>query len=155
MKFLRKLVDNGRKLEVMRSLGADHVVDYTREDFTLREQRYDLILDLAAHRSIFDHARLLAPRGKYFMVGGAMVRLLQTLLFGPLLSRSGRKLGVLGVRANQGLGEIVELCRAGTVVPVVDRVFPLSDAADALRYVMEGRALGKVVVTVSGRASGG
>jgi len=141
-------VDNGLKLDLMRSVGADHVVDYTREDFTLRGQRYDLILDLVAHRSIFDHARVLAPRGTYFLVGGAMVRLFQSLFVGPLLSLGGRKMGMLGVMANHGLSEIVELCRAGTVVPVIDQVFALSEAAEALRYVMEGRALGKVVVRV-------
>ena len=141
-------VDNGHKLDVMRSVGADHVVDYTREDFTRRGQRYDLILDLVAHRSIFDHARVLAPGGTYFLVGGAMVRLFQSLIVGPLLSLGSKKMGVLGVTPNRGLSEMVELCQAGTVVPVIDEVFALSEAADALRYVMEGRARGKVVVRV-------
>ncbi len=82
------------------------------------------------------------------MVGGAMVRLLQSLFVGPLLSLGGKKMGVLGVMANHGLSDMVELCQAGTVVPVIDEVFALSEAANALRYVMEGRARGKVVVRV-------
>jgi len=141
-------VDSARKLELMRSLGADSVIDYTKEDFTRNGQRYDLILDLVAHRSIFDNKRALSPEGRYVLAGGSLPRILEVLFLGPLLSRGGRKLGIVGVKANRGLGHMVELFEAGTVVPVIDRTYALSEAAEALRYLGEGKALGKVVVKV-------
>jgi len=147
-------VDSARKLELMRSLGADHVIDYTREDFTRNGQHYDLILDLVARRSVFDARRALGPQGRYVLAGGSLPRILEALLLGPLLSMGGRKLGILGVRANEGLAHVVELFEAGTVVPVIDKTYPLSEAAEALRYLGEGQALGKVVVAVRREVEG-
>ena len=92
-------VDNAEKLEFMRSLGADHVIDYTRDDFTSNGRTYDLILDLAAHRSAFAYERSLVPGGRYLYVGGSVATLLQVLLVGPLLGRAeGKKLRLLAVR---------------------------------------------------------
>lgn len=141
-------VDSARKLESMRSIGADHVIDYAREDFTRNGQRYDLILDLVARRSIFDSRRALGPKGRYVLAGGSLARILQLLFLGPLLSMGGRKMGILGARANRGLAHMVELFEAGTVVPVIDKTFALSEAAEALRYLGEGQALGKVVISL-------
>jgi NADPH:quinone reductase-like Zn-dependent oxidoreductase len=141
-------VDSARKLEMMRSIGADYVIDYRQDDFTKNGQQYDLILDLVARRSVFDDKRALSPKGSYVLAGGSLARILEVLFLGPLLSRGGRKIGILGAQANQGLAHMVELFEAGTVVPVIDKTYALSEAAEALRYLGEGRALGKVVITV-------
>jgi NADPH:quinone reductase-like Zn-dependent oxidoreductase len=143
-------VDNTGKLEFMRSLGADHVIDYTREDFTKTGQQYDLILDVVAHRSVFDYQRALKPNGRYFMVGGSVATLLQILLLGPWIRRATSKdIRVLGVQRTQDdLLAITELCAAGAIVPVIDRVYPLREAPEALRYLGEGHVKGKVVITV-------
>jgi NADPH:quinone reductase-like Zn-dependent oxidoreductase len=143
-------VDNTGKLDFMRSIGADHVIDYTREDFTRMGKGYDLILDLVADRSVFAYKRALRPRGRYFAVGGSMATLLQILLLGPLIARSsGRKIGVLAVRPNIGdLVYITELCEAGKIVPVVDKRYPLCEVPEALRYLGEGHSRGKVIITI-------
>jgi len=143
-------VDNAEKQAFMRSVGADRVVDYTREDFARSGDRYDLILDLVAHRSIFDHLHVLAPGGRYLLVGGSMARLFQCLLVGPPLSLlGGKKLGLLAVRPmHESFESFRALLDAGTLEPVIDRRYPLGEVADALRYVGEGHALGKVVITM-------
>jgi len=143
-------VDNAEKLEFMRSLGADHVIDHTREDFTRTGRNYDLVLDLAAHRSAFAYKRSLMPGGRYLYVGGSMATLLQVLLLGPLIGRSaGKKIRLLVVRSGaQHLAPIVELCQAGKIATVIDRRYSLSEVPEALRYLGEGHAKGKVVVIV-------
>jgi NADPH:quinone reductase-like Zn-dependent oxidoreductase len=143
-------VDNSKKQDFMRSMGADQVVDYAREDFTRNDERYDLILDLVAHRSIFDHRRALAPRGRYLLVGGSMLRLFQNVLLGPPLSWiDNRKLAVLGVAPKrEDLEAIKKLLEDGTLEPVIERRYSLSEVAEALRYVGHGEALGKVVITM-------
>jgi NADPH:quinone reductase-like Zn-dependent oxidoreductase len=116
-------VDNAEKLEFMRSLGADHVIDYTREDFTRNGRTYDLVLDLAAHRSAFAYKRSLTPGGRYLYVGGSVATLLQVLLIGPLTGRAaGERIRLLAVRLGaQHLAPIVELCQAGKIATVIDR----------------------------------
>jgi NADPH:quinone reductase-like Zn-dependent oxidoreductase len=143
-------VDNAGKLDFMRSLGADHVIDYTREDFTKNGKQYDLILDVIAHRSAFAYARALRPNGSYFVVGGAVGTMLQIFLLGPWIRRtSGKNVHVLAVQRNRkDLAAITELCEAGKIVPVIDRRYPLSEVPEALRYLGEGRAKGKVVVSI-------
>jgi NADPH:quinone reductase-like Zn-dependent oxidoreductase len=144
-------VDNAEKQEFMRSLGADHVIDYAREDFTRNGRAYDLILDLAAHRSAFASKGALAPGGRYLLVGGSAARLLQVLLVGPLIGRAGRrKVRVLAVRLGaQHVAPLAELCQAGKIVTVIDRRYPLSEVPEALRYLGEGHAKGKVVIIVA------
>jgi NADPH:quinone reductase-like Zn-dependent oxidoreductase len=144
-------VDNGGKLDFLRSLGADHVIDYTREDFTRNGKQYDLILDVVAHRSVFDLKRALKPNGTYFVVGGSVATLFQVLILGPFIRRSeGKNLRILAVQRNRNdLVEITELCQAGKIVPVIDRRYPLREVPEALRYVGEGRAKGKIVITVA------
>jgi NADPH:quinone reductase-like Zn-dependent oxidoreductase len=141
-------VDNAEKLEFMRSLGADHVIDYTREDFTRNGRTYDLVLDLAAHRSAFAYKRSLAPGGRYLYVGGSVATLLQVLLIGPMVGGAGgTKIRLLAVRLGvQQLAPIVELCQAGKIATVIDRRYRLSEVPEALRYLGEGHAKGKVVV---------
>jgi NADPH:quinone reductase-like Zn-dependent oxidoreductase len=142
-------VDNARKLEFMRSLGADDVIDHRREDFTRREP-YDLILDLVAHRSVFDYRRALVRGGRYRCVGGSVPALLRVLTIGWLAGRlTGRRLGVLAVREGPAaFGPLADRCMAGDVDVHIDRTFGLQDVAQALTHVGEGRALGKVVVEV-------
>jgi NADPH:quinone reductase-like Zn-dependent oxidoreductase len=143
-------VDNTEKLEFMRSLGAEHVIDYTRDDFTRNRRSYDLVLDLAAYRSAFAYHRALAPGGRYLCVGGSVPSLLQVLLVG-LVPRPAvhTKVGVLAVALGvQNIAPIVELCQAGKVLTVIDRRYRLHEVPDALRYLGEGHAKGKVVVVV-------
>ena len=138
-----------RNLDMVRSIGADHVIDYTREDFTKSGQRYDLILDAAAYRPVSDYRRALSPEGIYVLIGGSVARLFQVLLLGPWFSMTGKKLGFMMARMNKkDLVFLKELLEAGKVVPVIDRRYPLSEVADALRYLEEGHARGKVIITV-------
>jgi NADPH:quinone reductase-like Zn-dependent oxidoreductase len=144
-------VDNAGKLDFMRSLGADHVIDYSREDFTKNGKQYDLILDLIAYRSAFACARALKPDGKYFAVGGNASTILQIVLLGSIVRRrTGRNVRLLVVqRTQEDLLAITALCEAGKIVPVIDGVYQLAEVPAALRYVGEGHARGKVVITVA------
>ena len=138
------------KVDTARSLGADHVIDYTREDFTKGGQRYDLILGANAHHSIFDYRRALSQGGIYVIAGGGMARILQGLLLASLLSRMGSKKACFFIaNINQkDLAFLKELLEARKVVPVIDRRYALSEAAEALRYLEQKHARGKVVLTV-------
>jgi NADPH:quinone reductase-like Zn-dependent oxidoreductase len=143
-------VDNAGKLDFLRSLGADSVIDYTHDDFTRTGKQYDLILDLIAERSVFAYRRALRPNGSYFFVGGSVATMFQILLLGPLIRRSSkRNIHILAVQRNQkDLAFMTELCKAGKIIPVIDRRYPLEAVPEALRYVGERRAKGKVVITV-------
>ncbi|MFC1972426.1 NAD(P)-dependent alcohol dehydrogenase [Chloroflexota bacterium] len=135
-------------LDLVRSLGADHVIDYTKEDFTRNGQSYDLILATVGYRSIFDFRRALSPRGIYVVTGGSLAQVFQPMLLGPLVS-GNKKMTNLVLKLNQGdLVFMKELIEAGKVKPVIDRCYPLSEIAEALRYYGEGHAKGKVVVTL-------
>jgi NADPH:quinone reductase-like Zn-dependent oxidoreductase len=139
-----------RNLDMVRSIGADHVIDYTQEDFTENGQSYDLILATAGYRSIFDYKRALSPRGIYVMTGGSMKQIMQANLLGPCISKAkGKKLVALSHKTSQkDLVFMKELLEAGKVVPVIDRRYTLSEVAEALRYYGEGHARGKVVITL-------
>jgi NADPH:quinone reductase-like Zn-dependent oxidoreductase len=143
-------VDNAAKLDFLRSLGADHAIDYTREDFTKNGKQYDLILDVIAVRPAFAYQRALSPGGTYFAVGGSVATLFQILLLGPFIRRrTGKNLRILAVPQNRkDLISITELIEAGKVLPVIDRTYPLSEVPEAFRYIAEGRAKGKIVITV-------
>jgi NADPH:quinone reductase-like Zn-dependent oxidoreductase len=139
------------KVELARSLGADHVIDYTQEDFTRSGRQYDLILAVNGNRSIFDYKRALSPRGIYVMTGGKAAQLFQALLLGPWLSLLGKqKMGALTSTPNQkDLLLMKELLESGKIKPVIDRCYPLSEVPEAIRYVEDGHAKGKVVITVA------
>ena len=139
-----------RNIDVVRSIGADHVLDYTKDDFAALGQRYDLILAVNGDRSIWDYKRALSADGIYAMTGGSNRQLMEALLFGPVLSMGRQKLGTLLMKPNQAdLLFLKELCEAGKIRPVIDRRFPLSEVPSAVRYVEDGRARGKIVITVS------
>jgi NADPH:quinone reductase-like Zn-dependent oxidoreductase len=140
------------KLDRVRSIGADRVIDYTREDFTRNGRRYDLIFDPGAYRSFLDYRRTLNPNGRYVMAGGSTGRLFQVMFVGPWISMTGsRKMGFMGVaKTNQkDLEFLKELLETGKVTPVVDRRLKLEEIREAVRYLEEGHPLGKVVVTAA------
>lgn len=143
-------VDSTRKLDMLQLIGADQVIDYTQEDFTKNGQRYDLILDVAGFRSIFDYKCALSPKGTYVMVGGSMARIFQVMFLGPWISKTeSKKMGILIHKPNKNDQNFMkELFEAGKVVPVIDRRYPLSEVAEALQYLGEGHPKGKVVISV-------
>jgi NADPH:quinone reductase-like Zn-dependent oxidoreductase len=142
-------VCSARNLDMVRSIGADHVIDYTKEDFSKNGQQYDLIVATAGYRSIFDYRRALSAQGIYVSTGGSMAQTFQGLLIGPLISITGsKKLGSMLVKPNKDLAFMKELVEAGKVKSVIDRCYPLSEVAEALRYYAEGHARGKVIITV-------
>jgi NADPH:quinone reductase-like Zn-dependent oxidoreductase len=138
------------KMAMTHALGADHVIDYRQVDFTLGGRSYDLILAINGHRSIFDYRRALTARGCCVMVGGQLGQLIPTLLFGPWLSRSsGQRLVTLTSAPNSAdLVELRDLLASGRITPVIDRIYPLAEAAAAIRHVEQGHAAGKVVLTL-------
>ena len=139
-----------RNLDIVRSIGADHVIDYTQEDFTRNEQRYDLILAVNGYHSISAYKRALTPSGVYVTTGGSNAQMFQAMLLGPLISRTGRqKMGNSAHKPNKkDLNFMKELLEADKVTPVIDRRYQLGETAEALRYLEEGHARGKVVITV-------
>jgi NADPH:quinone reductase-like Zn-dependent oxidoreductase len=144
-------VDSARKLDLLRTLGADHVIDYAQTDYTRSGQCHDVILDVVAQRSVFDYRRALTPEGRFIIVGGSLGTFLQVVLVGALISKMGsQKLGInaYDMNSREDYASLAELFEAGTVVPVIDRRYPLAEVPEAMRYLEEGRALGKVVITV-------
>ncbi|MCD4814634.1 NAD(P)-dependent alcohol dehydrogenase [bacterium] len=138
------------KLDMVRSIGADHVIDYTQEDFTENGQHYDLIIAANGYHSISDYKRALSPKGIYVATGGSLAQIFQAMLLGPWVSMTGsKKMGSLATKSNKkDLIFIKELLEAGKVKPVIDKQYPLSEVAQALRYLEEGHAQGKVVITL-------
>ncbi|MFW2366167.1 MAG: NAD(P)-dependent alcohol dehydrogenase [Desulforhopalus sp.] len=142
-------VDSTGKLDTIKSLGADHVIDYTQEDFTRTENSYDLILDVKTDRSIFDYKRALSTDGIYVTVGGKSARIFQLILFGSLNSMIGsKKLALVMHKPNKDMHVLNELFESGQVKPFIDRCYPLSRTAEAFQYYGEGNCKGKIVVTV-------
>jgi NADPH:quinone reductase-like Zn-dependent oxidoreductase len=139
------------KLDMVRSIGADHVIDYTQEDFTKSGQRYDLVIAANGYHSILGYRRALSPKGICVTTGGSMAQIFQAILLGPLISLiGGKKMGSMGIaRLNQkDLVFLKELLEAGKLVPVIDRCYPLSEVAEAFRYFEEGHVKGKVIITL-------
>ena len=137
-------------------LGADHVIDYTKEDFAKGEQRYDVVLDNVPNHSLSECRRILTPKGKDIMIGGGgpnegrwiapFGRVIHTLLLSPFISQ---QMGMMLAELNKkDLTVLADMMQAGTVKPVIDRTYPLSQIADAIRYLEQGHARGKVIITV-------
>jgi NADPH:quinone reductase-like Zn-dependent oxidoreductase len=139
------------KMEFVRSLGADHVLDYTAVDYTTTGERYDWIVDTDSHHSILAVRRALRPDGVYVTLGGTTASILGSLLLGPLISRfSDRWSGLLlwwKPFNPPDVATVTDLIAAGRVTPVIDRRYPLSEVVDALRWVDDGHARGKVLLT--------
>lgn len=142
-----------RNLDMVRSIGADHVIDYTKEDFTQNGKQYDLIFCAVGNYSIADYKRALKPQGICVIVGFTTLRLMfEHLIFGPRRSKAGgQRVGMMGtVRPNrEDLTFLKELLESGKVTPVIDRSYPLAEVPESLRYLEAGRARGKVVITVA------
>jgi NADPH:quinone reductase-like Zn-dependent oxidoreductase len=145
-------VDSTAKLDMLRSIGADHVIDFTKEDFTRGVQRYDWILDVVARRSMFECGRALKPAGVYVMLGASTARLLQGAVVGPLISITGRKkMGMMWwwkPFKQEDIAFLKELISSGRIAPVIDRTYPLSELPAALTYLETGLARGKVVIAI-------
>jgi NADPH:quinone reductase-like Zn-dependent oxidoreductase len=143
-------VDSSEKLDMLRALGFDRVIDYAREDFTTSGLLYDLILDVKTNRSVFDYTRALRPHGTYVSVGGSTGRILQVALMGPLIGLTGKKkVRLVFLKPNKDLAYMAELFEAGKVKPVIDGRYELSEVPRAMRYYAAGRQKGKVVVSVA------
>lgn len=142
-------VDSTEKLNLMSALGADHVIDYRKENFSRNGQCYDFILDVKSNRSVFDYRRALGANGIYASVGGKTSSVLQLVLLGPWIKKKENKeLTLVMYEPNKGLGTISELLESGKVMPVIDKCFPLNETAEAFRYFGEGHFKGKVVITM-------
>jgi NADPH:quinone reductase-like Zn-dependent oxidoreductase len=144
------VVDKRGKLDMLRAMGADHVIDYLAEDFTKDGKRYDLILDVKTNRSPFAYARALNPNGTYVTVGGSIPRVLQALVLGPLISQLyNRRMRIVGLKPNKDLGYMNELFEAGHLAPVIDGPYTFTDVPDALRLFGRGDHKGKIVITMA------
>ncbi|HEY5772673.1 MAG TPA: NAD(P)-dependent alcohol dehydrogenase [Chitinophagaceae bacterium] len=142
-------VDSTAKLHMLRSMGFDHVIDYTKEDFTKNSQRYDLILDAKTNRSMFDYARALSPNGTYVTVGGSISRLLQALFLGPWISMINKKhIRIVSLKTNKDLIFMNELFEVGKVKPVIDGPYKLDEFHEAFRIFDKAEHKGKVVITM-------
>ncbi len=145
-------IDNTGKLDFMRSVGADHVIDYTTEDFTKIERKYDLIIDFIAHRSLLDYQKVLVPKGQYILVGGLLKRLFQTLFLGPIIGKwHGQQLGMLAhAYKRKDLATMLELLELGALKPIIDsQIFRLEEVPQALSYLASGQAKGKVMIEIN------
>jgi NADPH:quinone reductase-like Zn-dependent oxidoreductase len=144
-----------RNVARVQALGADHVLDYTKEDFAKRPERYDLIVAANGDRALGDYKKALKPGGRYMMVGGTTRQMFQALALGPLYSMgSDKKLGnVMAHESQADLLYLKELIEAGKIAPVIDRCYPLEKTPEAVRYLEEGHAQGKIVITMAGSAT--
>ena len=142
-------VDRASKLEMMRSIGFDHVIDYEQEDFTRSGKRYDLILDTKTNRSLFAYLRVLTPGGTYATVGGETAALFRFLIFGGLIRLlTGKKIVVIKLKQNAHLADLKEYFETGHLTPVIDGPYRLSDWQDAFRHFSSAKHKGKVILTV-------
>jgi len=135
-----------KNVEMVRKLGADHVVDYTREDFTRGDARYDLMLDTIGNRSLHACRRVLAPKAVYVFIGGRMSHLAASMLAGPFVSQDVK--AVVAKRSSADLEFLSGLIEAGKITPVIDRTYKLDEVPAAIGYLEEGHARGKIVITV-------
>lgn len=138
------------KMEMVRSIGAEHIIDYTQTDVTKKGQQYDLILDAAAYGSVFDYSPILKPDGTYVLIGGSIWRLFQVLLFGSVISRIMRR-NVKCLTAKPDRSDLVilkNLIEAGKIVPFIDRTYSLSEVPTAIRHVEQRQVRGKVAISI-------
>jgi NADPH:quinone reductase-like Zn-dependent oxidoreductase len=144
-------VDNTEKLDFLRKMGADHVIDYTKEDYTKSVKLYDLVVDVAAHHSVFDHKRVLKPDGDFVIVGGSRSSIFQTIFLGPLITAGEeKKIGLNPMQTDneKDMKFLIKLFEAGKVKPIIDKRYKLNEVPEAYRYLEEGHAKGKLVFTM-------
>jgi NADPH:quinone reductase-like Zn-dependent oxidoreductase len=142
-------VDSSGKLDMLRSMGFDHVIDYTKEDFTKNGNCYDLILDVKTNRSMFAYARALCPNGIYVTVGGSISRLLQALLLSPWISMISKKyIRIVALKPNKDLAYMSGLFEAGKLKPVIAGPYKLDEVQEAFRHFGKGNHKGKIVITI-------
>ena len=138
-----------RSVDLVRSLGADCVIDYSTEDFTRRSVRYDLILGINGRSSLADYKRLLTPHGIYVMVGGHLSQVFSAILFGPLMSLGSRKFRALAAKPNaKDTAYLLQLAAKGKLKPVIDRIYPLEQTPEGMRCVSQGHTRGKVIISI-------
>lgn len=138
-----------RNIEQTLALGADHVIDYLKEDFAANGKTYDLILGINGNRSIFDYRKALAPNGKYLMIGGSDKQIFQFMLLGPFIARPGQKMGsVFAKTLSKELIAIKDLAEAGKIRPLIDRTYKLAETPEAMRYLGTGHARAKIIIKI-------
>ncbi len=145
-------VDRGIKLDMLRRIGADHVIDFTKKDFTKSGQKYDVILDVAAHHPLFAYKRTLSTSGIFMIIGGSRATIFKTIFLGPLITlNSNKRMGLNPWHANkkEDLEFLGKLHKEGKVKPVIDKIYPLNKVPEAYRYLEEGKAKGKLVVNLN------
>lgn len=143
-------VDSGDKLNMMKSIGFDHVIDYKKEDFTKNGKLYDLILDTKTNRSVFPYLRSLKPRGRYVTVGGYLTRLLQLFMLKGWVSRfSNKSMRIVGLKPNKDLAYVSKLFEEGKIKPVIDGPYTLDEVPRVLQYFGDGKHKGKVLISIS------
>lgn len=142
-------VDKGSKFEIMQAMGADHLIDYTQDDFTQNENTYDYILDFAGHHPLLDYKKALTKNGQYLLVGGASGLIFKCLVAGPVISMfSGKKLRILPHEPNKHLDKLISLFEEGKLKPVLDKSFSLQEVPEALEYFGQGICKGKIIVAI-------
>lgn len=144
-------VCRARNFDMVQSIGADHIIDYTREDFTKSGRQYDLILAVNGHHPILDYRRALRPAGICIVAGGSFSQVLQAMILGPILSRLGsRKIGFMGIASTpkKDLLVLKELLETGKIVPLIDKSYPLNETAEAIKYLLNSHARGKVIIKI-------
>ena len=147
------VVDSADKLEMLKSLGAHHVIDYLKEDYTNIGQAYDIIVDVVASRPLSSYKRALAPGGIFVMIGGSTLTILKMMVMSPIISKGNRpgdkRLTIMGYKPNQGLDDMSTYFQQGKVIPVIDKVFPLAETREAFKYFASGTFKGKVVLKIT------
>lgn len=147
-------VDSGPKLNMLRELGARHVIDYTKEDFTKNEHHYDLILDTKTNRRVFDYLRVLSPNGTYVTVGGSIQKLLKALLMMPVISLfSKKKVHIVMLKANKDLNYISQLFESGKLKPLIDGHYTLENVREAFTHFGKANHKGKIVISIQHQAT--
>lgn len=138
-----------KNIDIIKSLGADHIIDYSKEDFTRSGDTYDLVLAVNGNQSLFTYRKVLSPEGVCVLVGGALSQIIKTLLSRPFMSIGSKKLKILSAKQNtKDLEYILKLVEEGKVKPVIDRHYPIDKTAEAVRYLSEGHSHGKVIIDV-------
>lgn len=144
------VVDSAEKLDMLKKLGANHVIDYRKEDYTNNGKTYDMIVDVVANRPISDYKRALATGGRFVMIGGSTSTILKMMITSPFTSKgtksTDKRLTLMGYKPNRGLDDMSMFFQEGKVIPVIDKVFPLAETAEAFRYFSGGSFRGKVVI---------